>query len=97
MDGKKRGPKKKTIDEEMQRDLRDIGSALRQLRRDAGYSSHEAFAFDHNIARAQYLSYEHGRNMQLSTLIAILRCHNLTLGEFFAKIDSENVIERGCN
>lgn len=85
MDGKKRGAKKKTIDAAMQQDLREIGSALRQLRRDAGYSSHEAFAIDHNLARSQYLSYEHGRNMQLSTLIIILRCHGLTLGEFFAR------------
>jgi hypothetical protein len=90
MEGKKRGAKIKTIDAAMQNDLQQIGAALRRLRKDAGYSSHEAFAFDHNIARAQYLAYEHGRNMQLSTLITILRCHGLTLGEFFAMVEEKN-------
>jgi hypothetical protein len=90
MDGKKRGAKIKTIDAAMQNDLQQIGAALRRLRKDAGYSSHEVFAFDHGIARAQYLAYEHGRNMQLSTLITILRCHGLTLGEFFVMVDKIN-------
>ncbi len=87
MEQKKRGPKIKAIDAGMQHDLKQIGAALRRLRKDAGYSSHEAFAFDHNFARAQYLAYEHGRNMQISTLITILRCHGLTLGDFFAMVE----------
>ncbi len=47
----KRGPKIKTIDAEMQNDLRQIGAVLRRLRKEAGYSSHEVFAYDHGIAR----------------------------------------------
>ncbi len=34
--------------------LNKLGNRIKQFRKAKGYSNYEQFAFDHNIARAQY-------------------------------------------
>lgn len=67
--------------------LKRIGERLKYFRKKAGYTNYEYFAYDHNISRPQYGKYEAGANIQLNTLIKILRAMNVTLEEFFKGID----------
>ena len=73
--------------------LKTIGQRLKYFRIKAGYTNYEYFAYDHNLSRPQYGKYEAGANIQLNTLIKILKAMNVTLEEFFKGIDlpkSEN-------
>ena len=74
---------KKTITEEEKIILNKIGDKLKQLRKDAGYTSYEYFAYENNISRPQYGKYEAGANIQLNTLIRILSHLNISLEDFF--------------
>jgi transcriptional regulator with XRE-family HTH domain len=67
--------------------LKKIGERLKYFRKKAGYSNYEYFAYDHNISRPQYGKYEAGANIQLNTLIKILKAMNISLEEFFNGID----------
>ncbi|MFN8715104.1 MAG: helix-turn-helix domain-containing protein [Bacteroidota bacterium] len=86
----KRGPKPKKIDADTQKELKQIGAHIRQLRKAKGYSSHELFAYDHGFARAQYLSYEHGRNMELYSLIKVAAALDMDLKDFFASLPGKS-------
>lgn len=68
-------------------DYKKIGKRIKALRIEAGYSALEDFAHEHDIPRAQYGRYEQGVNMKFSSLLPILRAHNLTLQEFFAGME----------
>ncbi|WP_395051164.1 helix-turn-helix domain-containing protein [Flavobacterium sp.] len=63
--------------------LKKIGERLKFFRKKAGYTNYEYFAYDHNISRPQYGKYEAGANIQLNTLIKILKAMNVSLEEFF--------------
>jgi transcriptional regulator with XRE-family HTH domain len=63
-----------------------IGTRITDLRKAAGYSSQEDFAYDAGIPRAQYGRYEKGSNMTLTSIIRILKFHKITLEEFFKGI-----------
>lgn len=64
-------------------DLKKIGERLKYYRRKAGYTSSEYFAYENGISRPQYGKYEAGANIQLNTLMKILKAMNVTLEEFF--------------
>jgi transcriptional regulator with XRE-family HTH domain len=63
--------------------LKKIGDRLKYFRKKAGYTNSEYFAYDNNISRPQYGKYEAGANIQLNTLIKILKAMNVSLEEFF--------------
>jgi transcriptional regulator with XRE-family HTH domain len=60
-----------------------IAHRIKQLRIEAGYSSYEEFALEHNIDRKQYWRVENGSNLTLKSLIRIINCHKLSLAQFF--------------
>ena len=62
-----------------------LGKRIKELRKDAGYSSQETFAYDAEIPKALYGKYEQGSNITISSLRRILKFHNLTFKEFFKK------------
>lgn len=68
---------------EEQQELKKIGERLKYYRKKAGYTNYEYFAYDNNISRPQYGKYEAGANIQLNTLIKILKALNVSLEEFF--------------
>ena len=76
-------PKQKLDTEESIR-LKQIGERLRYFRKKAGYTNSEYFAYEHNISRPQYGKYEAGANIQLNTLMKILKALNVSLEEFFS-------------
>jgi len=74
---------KKQTKEEEAIYLKKIGERLKYFRKKAGYTNSEYFAYENNISRPQYGKYEAGANIQLNTLIKILKAMNVTLEEFF--------------
>ena len=83
MDNRTRPTAKKSITEEEKIVLKKIGERLKKFRKEAGYSNYEYFAYENNISRPQYGKYEVGANIQLNTLIRILKNLNVSLEDFF--------------
>jgi hypothetical protein len=75
--------------------LKEIGKRIASLRRNMGYTSHETFAFDHNLPRVNYWRLETGKtNCTMKTLVKILTIQNLTLEVFFTmQTEKENEIK----
>ena len=64
--------------------LLQIAAKLKQLRQQAGYTSAEAFAFDHDLPRVGYGRHEKGSNLTLKSLLRLLDIHQVSLADFFA-------------
>lgn len=60
-----------------------LGKRITELRKKAGYTSQETFAYDADIPRALYGRYEKGANLTISSLHRILKFHKISLTEFF--------------
>ncbi len=75
--------KKGELEEYQLTELELIAKKLRYLRIKKGYSNYEDFAHDADIARAQYGKYEQGANLMITTLVKILKFHEMGLDEFF--------------
>lgn len=63
--------------------LKKVGERLKYYRKKAGYTNYEYFAYEHGFSRPQYGKYEAGANIQLNTLMKILKAMNVSLEEFF--------------
>ena len=75
-----------TIKEEDARILK-IANKIKELRFQKGYTSHEYFAWDNEIGRAQYWRIEKGANITMKTLLSILDIHKISLSEFFKDME----------
>lgn len=64
--------------------VRKIGDRIRELRKKAGYTSYENFAFDNDIPRVQYGRLEKGVNFRITSLMRVLEVHKMSLEDFFA-------------
>ncbi len=73
--------------EEVDERILKIAAKLKQLRIDAGYSSHENFAWDNGLNRVQYWRIEKGSNITLKTLLSVLDVHKISLKDFFRDFD----------
>ena len=65
-----------------------LGLRLKQLRKNAGYTSAEKFANDNNFSRPTYGKYEQGKpdmNIELDTLIRLIGSHGINMKEFFSE------------
>ncbi len=71
------------IDKLTKEQLKKIGERLRELRKERGYSNYELFAFDNEIARAQYGRYENGEDLRMSSLLKVLKALDVSLDVFF--------------
>lgn len=60
-----------------------LGRRIKELRIAKGYSSHETFAYEHNINRPQYWRYENGQDLRFSTLLKVIDALGVTVEEFF--------------
>ena len=65
--------------------MKQLGARIRALRIAAGHSSHETFAYQHNINRVQYSRYERGEDLRFSTLVKLIHAFGLTFEEFFSE------------
>jgi transcriptional regulator with XRE-family HTH domain len=67
--------------------LKKVGERLKHYRKKAGYTNYEYFAYENGFSRPQYGKYEAGANIQLNTLMKILKALNISLEEFFKGFD----------
>lgn len=65
--------------------IQRLAQRIRTLRIEKGYTSHETFAYEHNIPRAQYGRYERGEDLRFSSLLKIVQAFDMTLEEFFSE------------
>jgi hypothetical protein len=68
---------------EVDKEIKKLATRLKELRKEKGYKSHENFAFDHGIPRAQYGRYEKDSDIRYSSLVKLVMSHGMTLEEFF--------------
>lgn len=64
-------------------EIEKVAKKIKQLRKDKGYTSFQALAYDYELNRVQYWRIEKGHNITLKTFFRILQIHNLTPEEFF--------------
>ena len=67
------------VDEELQK----LGNRIKQLRIQAGYTSYEYFAYEHNISRAQFGRYEQGQDLRFSSLVRVVNAFGISMKDFF--------------
>lgn len=67
--------------------LKVVADRIRQLRKDAGYTSYENFAVQHGLDRKHYWRMESGQNVSLRSLFKILDIHKMTIQNFFQGLD----------
>lgn len=60
-----------------------LGTRIKTLRKEKGYTSYEAFAYEHDIHRVQWGRYEQGQDIYFSTLVRITKVLGVSLTEFF--------------
>lgn len=66
--------------------FKNLGNRFRELRRQAGYSSADTFAFEKGIDRTQWARYERGEvDLQFSSLLKACAALGITPAEFFSK------------
>lgn len=77
-------------DDALNNTLVRIGAKLTYLRKKKGYSSHEDFAYDHDLPRVQYWRIEKGKaNVTIKSLCRLLTIHELSVEEFFYQMYRE--------
>lgn len=65
--------------------LTAFGNRLRELRIEKGYTSQEAFAYDHGFSRVQMNKWERGYDIKLSSIDRLAKAFGITVTEFFAE------------
>ena len=66
--------------------LKVLGTRLREMRKKAGYTSADTFAFEKGIDRTQWSRYERGEaDLQYTSLLKALDALGVTPAEFFSK------------
>lgn len=65
---------------------KQIGERIKQLRKDAGFTNYENFAFEHDLNRVHYGRMERGINFTMKSLLKILAIHKISLKDFFEEI-----------
>lgn len=66
--------------------IETVSKKIKQLRKEKGFTSFEAFANEFDLDRVQYWRVESGTNMTLKTFFRILEIHNITPQEFFSDL-----------
>jgi transcriptional regulator with XRE-family HTH domain len=84
---KKRGPKVKVYNADLVAIFKCMGTTLRKLRKEKGFTSHETFAFRMGLARAQYLKYELGGNIQMDSFLLLMKEMDIKPSAFFLLVE----------
>ena len=80
-------------DEYTRRQLEQLGKRIKALRKEAGFSNYEQFAFQNEINRSQYNRYENGEDLRFSSLLRVLKALDIPLKDFFAEGFDENEVK----
>ncbi len=64
--------------------IEQIGSRLKHLREQKGFTSYERFAIEYDISRMHYWQIEKGKaNITIRTLEKLLEIHEISIEKFF--------------
>lgn len=66
-------------------EVQKLGARVRSLRKERGYSNADQFAYEKNIARAQYQRYEKGSDLRFSSIVKLVKAFDMDLNEFFSQ------------
>jgi transcriptional regulator with XRE-family HTH domain len=77
--------KKKKVVSQTQPEVSRLGERLKALRIKKGFTSYEAFAYEHGLSRALYGRYEKGKDLRFSSLVKVVKAFGMTLEEFFSE------------
>ncbi len=86
MTGRNSSKKKADSLDDNQQLLQKIGKRLKDLRVQAGYTSAEAFAWEHAFGRSQYSTWERGQDLKITSLHKLATAHKITLSELLEGI-----------
>jgi transcriptional regulator with XRE-family HTH domain len=70
-----------------------MGSRLKRLRLEKGFSNYEHFAYEIGISRSLYGTYENGANLKISTLLKVLNGLDISFEEFFKNLKNEALMK----
>ena len=62
-----------------------LANRIKQLRKEAGYSSSEIFAYDNQITSSQYGRYERGEDIRFTSLVKLCKAFKISLEDFFSE------------
>jgi len=68
-----------------EKELKKLAARIRGLRKKAGFTNSEYFAYENEMSSSQYSRYERGNDIRYSTLLKIIVAHGLTVEEFFSE------------
>ena len=60
-----------------------MAERIKSLRKKAGYTSYEIFAYDNRINNSQRGTYEKGEDIRFTSLVRICKIFKISLEEFF--------------
>lgn len=69
----------------IEKQLKQLGKRIRDIRKAKGYSNYEQFAFQHDLNRSSYSRFESGEDMRISSLLKVLEAFDMSLAEFFGE------------
>ncbi|PWA06599.1 helix-turn-helix domain-containing protein [Flavobacterium psychrotolerans] len=71
-----------------------LAERIKSLRKQAGYTSYEIFAYDNNITRSQWGRYEKGEDIRFTSLVRICKIFKISLEDFFSEgFDTSKVLD----
>jgi len=73
-----------------EKQLKEVGLILRELRLKKGYTSAETFSFDHELNRTNYWRWENGQNITLKNIFRICEIHQIRTSDFFELIENRS-------
>ncbi len=76
---------KKSSSNTVNPDIKKLAKRIKELRIKKGYTNYEYFAYDNNIARAQYGKYETGKDIRFTSLLKVIKAFGMTPKEFFSE------------
>lgn len=71
--------------QEVSKELRQLGARIKYLRQKKGFKSYEQFAYEHEINRVQWGRYENGENLKFQNLVRVVNALGVSLKEFFSE------------
>ena len=77
--------KPKTLSKNAEKQIKNLGKRIEELRKKKGYTNYEVFSYEHGLARSQYGLYERGSDMTFSSILKIVEAHGMTIKEFFSQ------------
>lgn len=87
---KKEIKKDKKVKKVKPEEVLKLASRIKQLRKEAGYTSSEIFAYDNQITSSQYGRYERGEDIRFTSLVRLCKAFKISLEEFFSEGFEEN-------